>query len=441
MRLEQRKRAPRRGMWRCLPACVLLWVAGPAARADLKAGVAAVNATPPLEMQAPLGGYGERMNRPAEGVHDTLWAKALMLDDGTRRFCLVTLDQLGLPRSVKESLMPRLAAEGWTEATVMILPSHTHTGPEMMAMNHRNRLQVPQLGIFKPELLDFMVQRLAEVIRAASRHSTSVRFGVGSVRTEGLQRNRRGAPEIDPELTVVRIDRNDGTPLAALVQFTGHPTIMTAQDMHYSGDWPGYLQREMEALIGGGAVVMYFNGAEGDQSVIAPDGGSRYEQAERFGRQVAIRAWRLYETIRPAQTGPLAFTCRPVELPPAVPHRDYHKTGGQEYGLTPEVLSVVLNEWLPRSAAIHALRLGDLVIAGVPGEMTAELGLQVKARLRKAGAKHPVIGGLANEWISYMLSPAQYERGGYEASVSFYGPSLGPRMVEAAVEAAERLLP
>ena len=35
----------------------------------LKAGVARLDLTPPLEMKSPLGGYGARMNAPAEGVH------------------------------------------------------------------------------------------------------------------------------------------------------------------------------------------------------------------------------------------------------------------------------------------------------------------------------------------------------------------------------------
>ena len=46
------------------------------------------------------------------------------------------------------------------------------------------------------------------------------------------------------------------------------------------------------------------------------------------------------------------------------------------------------------------------------------------------------IGGLADEWISYMLSKEEYEKGGYEASVSFYGPTLGPLVVDRIVDAA-----
>ncbi|MCA9439451.1 MAG: neutral/alkaline non-lysosomal ceramidase N-terminal domain-containing protein, partial [Candidatus Omnitrophica bacterium] len=87
------------------------------------------------------------------------------------------------------------------------------------------------------------------------------------------------------------------------------------------------------------------------------------------------------------------------------------------------------------------LRLNDLLIIGIPGEMTAEIGKKLRDQVaEKTGVKHPIIGGLANEWISYILSPEQYNGGGgYEASVSFYGPQLGPTVMAAALKGAEKL--
>src|SRR4051794_24596384 len=64
----------------------------PCAAGELKAGVARVDLTPSLELNAPLGGYGERMNRPAEGIHDRIYAKALVLASGDKKFALVTVD-------------------------------------------------------------------------------------------------------------------------------------------------------------------------------------------------------------------------------------------------------------------------------------------------------------------------------------------------------------
>ena len=90
-------------------AWIVLLVIGPcrATAVELRAGVARVDLTPPLGMKAPLGGYGERMNRPAEGVHDRIFAKALVVSDGTRKFALVTADLLGFAPAFKPAVVER----------------------------------------------------------------------------------------------------------------------------------------------------------------------------------------------------------------------------------------------------------------------------------------------------------------------------------------------
>jgi len=95
---------------------------------------------------------------------------------------------------------------------------------------------------------------------------------------------------------------------------------------------------------------------------------------------------------------------------------------------------------VPSETRSTCLRLGELVILGVPAELAAQLGLEAKTKARQAtGASSVAIGGLANEWISYALPSAEYAKGGYEASVSFYGEPLGAMLVEGAVRAAQGL--
>lgn len=84
--------------------------------------------------------------------------------------------------------------------------------------------------------------------------------------------------------------------------------------------------------------------------------------------------------------------------------------------------------------------MGDLVILGVPGEMAAQLGIEIKSKGREiTGARSVTIGGLADEWVSYMLPAGEYRKGGYEASVSFYGETLGATIVEGVVRSARGL--
>ena len=75
----------------------------------LRAGVAHVDLTPPLEMKAALGGYGDRDSKPATGVHDAVWAKALLLVRGEQKFVVVTADVLAFPHQFKATVIARLA--------------------------------------------------------------------------------------------------------------------------------------------------------------------------------------------------------------------------------------------------------------------------------------------------------------------------------------------
>src|SRR5574340_7133 len=93
---------------------------------ELRAGVARVDLTPPLDIKATLGGYGARMSKPAVGVHDRVLGKALVLADGAERFALVTADVLAFPPGFEDAVAEALAGAGWTKDRILLLPSHSH---------------------------------------------------------------------------------------------------------------------------------------------------------------------------------------------------------------------------------------------------------------------------------------------------------------------------
>lgn len=415
---------------------ILLALCMPANGTGLLANVATTDITPPAEMKYALGGYGERMSQPAEGIHDPIYAKALVLKKDTLKYALVTLDLLGLPSNVKMDLVSRISAHGWNMDNIMLLPSHSHGSLEMAALNSRNLLNIPQIGIYQPELLAFFMDKLEALILEADRDHQPVKVGTKSRMIDGLNRNRRNDPESDEELLVTRIDLVNGKPLAVLVNWTAHPTITGSRDMLLSAEWPGFLQKELQDLIGNGVTVMYFNGAVGDQSVVLKEPGTSYERLRLYGRKIAPLAFDLYREIIPSANVALAYNYSRVSLPRQTAHPQFMKTVGDEYGMDENSVKVVMKTLFPESTATGALQLGDLLIVGVPGEMTAPLGLMVKRRLKESGASYVAIGGLADEWISYILTRDQYARGGYESSVSFYGDSLGEIISGAMIQTA-----
>ncbi len=426
--------------------CVIVLVFAdkvPAAESGpIQAGVARVNLTPPMEMKAALGGYGARESRPATGVHDSVWAKALLLTRGDRKFVLVTADVLGFPPQFKAAVVERLAPQGWTANQILLLPSHSHTSFDLMALHPGNVFGNRQVGLFHKELFEHTANKLAEAVRDAGKSVGLILEGSTTISVQDRNRNRRrGLSVHDTALTVTRIDASNGTPLAVLVNWTAHPTFMNEDDMLFSGDWPGHMQRTIEALVGHGVTALYYNGAEGDQSPVPPaDAGSRWERAERYGREIGIVAWRAWEKIQPHDVKEFAYHTEDIALPKRQWHPDFMKTGGAEYGLDESKMQGFVDQLNPTQTHSTCLRLGDLEILGVPGEMATQLGMDIKSKAKQfTDASSITIGGLADEWVSYILAPEEYHKGGYEASMSFYGETLGPTLVEGVVRCAHGL--
>jgi hypothetical protein len=304
----------------------------------------------------------------------------------------------------------------------------------MNAMNRNNVFNNKAIGIFDESLLTFTADRIAQTIVEANKSFQSVRVGTDSTHVQGMNGNRRGSPIVDDELTVTRIDTADGKPFVVFVNWTAHPTFMNEKIMVVCADWPGYLQREIEALFPG-ATCMYTNGAEGDIAPRGVDGPSPFAKAEAYGRAIAIKVFNLYPHIVPVDNARLDFSMTTLALPDRVAPPALLDAAGPEYGLTKENIATLVNTMSPATSYLGVLRIGGLVAVAIPGEMTSSLGVQIKQALAQAGAPHPIIAGLANEWISYMLPPEEYSKGGYEPGVSFYGDQLGPVVVKQAIAA------
>jgi hypothetical protein len=321
----------------------------------------------------------------------------------------------------------------------MLVASHSHGSTEMNAMNSKNVFDNKAIGIYDERLLTFTADQIAKAVADADKQYQPVSAGTASTKIDGMNRNRRDAPLVDNELTVTRLDGADGKPVAVLVNWTAHPTFSGPQTMELTADWPGYLQREIEGFVPG-ATCLYSNGAEGDVSTAGAQGPSEFARMEDYGRKLAVKVLALLPEIKTMPEPVFDFSMTTLNLPEHVVPAALKDAAGPEYGLTPENLPALLEAVSPKSSYIGVLRLGDLLAVSIPGEMASSLGLEIKAALRDAGAKNPVIAGLGNEWISYMLPPDEYHKGGYEPGVSFYGEGLGPSVVKQAIDAGTAMM-
>jgi neutral ceramidase len=421
-------------------AVLLLLAAAPSASA-LTAGAAKVDITPDLKALAPVvqGGYGARMGRPAEGVHDRIFVRALAVADGERKACLVSMDLTGVPDNLHRELVERLRPElGLDYGSLLLAATHSHSAPG----NHSPAppLLAAIFGRYNQKLYEFIRDRTEQAIRDAFSGLQPARIGVAERDLPGFKRNRRaeeGATINDDAMTVLYAATPQGQPIALVVFFAAHPTVLGADNLLISGEWPGAMARAIEFAMPG-VVAMHINGAEGDQSP-SGDFGKGYAFVQFYGAALAQQAVELATSAPMQSEGPVASAWQELQLPEAEVSPAFMQTTGKEYNISKEVAQTLIRQLGVSSIPVSALRIGGLVVAAVPGEAISELGLKLKERARAAGAQHAAIAGLAGRDVSYILSEEQYNRGGYEASMSFYGPKLGEVIFSALGRLIEKL--
>ncbi|GMV36865.1 MAG: hypothetical protein AMXMBFR61_13730 [Fimbriimonadales bacterium] len=417
------------------------------AGADLSAGVARVSLTPdPRAEKVPLGGYTARGNKKAIGVRDEVGATALVLSSGGQRFAIVSCDLLTVPASLSEAVAARLP--DWKEQDLVLCATHTHCAPDSQRLNRRMKFPVPGIATFDQKALDWTAERIANAIRTAdagrepvtlwtasaeaglSRGRRPTEASLPSCRGPALGRlpqllRRRTAPHTEPDvLHVAEFRRAEGTPLALLVNYAAHPTIFDDKMLKISAEWPGELARCWERR-NPGAHLLFLNGALGDRSPIADKGRDDDERVALYARALlpVISGAR---NLQPAVNGGLLVRTAVASLPPAQPHPELVQEMAAQ-GIPKGLLGPVVQGFAPPVAPMRLLQIGGWRVLFVPGEPTTRAG----AELRRA-ARADFVVSFAGDWVGYVLTPEEYARGGYEATVSFHGPHLLDALLAAA---------
>ena len=297
-------------------------------------------------------------------------------------------------------------------------------------MERRNQAGNPHIGLFDEKVLLFPRDRVAQALKEAAANLRPVQVGVGVQRVDGMNRNRRhdGDPT-DEDMTILRLDTDDGKPYVVVVNYTAHPTISVPETMLISCDWPGFMARTVQDLVPG-AECVYTNGSEGDVAPRGYTGGSRYEMMENYGRKLGILAAALAKSIETQPVSTFTVQQHVVELPGKQPSPDFLKIAGDEYHVTADQLDGLLDMIWPTKAPLYLLRIDDFGVVSFPGEPITAIGQAAKEKLAALGVKHPVVVALTSEHIGYILTPEEYAKSGYEVTASFFGPTLGPVMLQ-----------
>jgi len=355
---------------------------------QLTAGVAQVDITPPTGVA--MYGYGARGKNVSEGIHDRLYAGALVLANGTTKLAIATID-IGAVRKENAENIKAMVRKQTDIQNILLIASHTHSGPAQWIKETE--------------------KRIAEVIIEADRNRKSARIGVGvgEVR-EGHNRrmitsderlimfwaNRDRIPTspVDYQLGVIRIEGSDG-PIATLVNFTCHPVVAGPGNLLYSADYPGAMKRILKEKIGG--QVMYLPGASGDINPFwdkTPPNEGAFEQIEKMGRAIADEVLQVSRHIIEYDEMPrISFKNETIPL------ASRQDTARVERKILAEINTVLIGE--------------NLALAAFPGEFFVEHGLSLKKR---SPFKYTFFIGYCNDQLAYFPTIQSTLYGGYGAA-------------------------
>lgn len=468
---------------------------------QLFAGVGRVNITPPVGVD--LMGTSRRW-APANGIHQALYATCLVLATGEDSIALIDCDLLSIPNPTSAEWRERVGTVIGTDGShVLLACTHTHHGPA--TSTHMPKIGGDQTQFREEELayIAHLGHQLESAARLAVFNLKPAHLAAGSGRSD-LAVNRReesadGRIVIgrnyerpnDPEVKVLRVDTGDGTPLAAVINFTSHPTFSATLSRLISSDFYGTTRDVVEQLTG--ATPLYFNGAAGD--IIPLD--YLYNDTtvvENVGRQLGCEAARVYFGLTTQPTEPTIefeqsvsrlklYRYAPINRPPITHFKIKNRRLELELQPLPSLAEAeagleeirkrlrelraknerngVINPFIYQElwakklvddlkagtvrhtahAEIQAVRLDDIALVAVPGEAFVKMALLVK---EKSPFKYTFFIAYANGAIGYIPMREDYPKGGYEVENAFkgygYPAALVPGSAELIVETCLELL-
>ncbi|HEX8529209.1 MAG TPA: neutral/alkaline non-lysosomal ceramidase N-terminal domain-containing protein [Cytophagales bacterium] len=391
------------------------------ARADtIRAGWAKVNITPPQPM--PLAGYGMRKGRIYKSVHDSLWARAFVFDNGVRKAALVTLDLLIVPPALTEALARQLPGTGFTLDQVYLTATHSHHS----AGGWAHRLSGWAIaGTYHQAWVDRLAGHIRQAIQGADGAKRHASLGVGTFPAGELVFNRLALGNPTDSLVRVLKIRQDRGATAALVTFSAHATCLHADKSILSRDYPGILVDSLEKSTQIDFAA-FCAGAVGSHAPEAD--GQHFEKASNMGQFLAQKILVDFGRI------PVVAETEVAVANLALPLRRPQWRIGENVRLRPWVFYAFFGRY---GANLKAMRIGSTVWVGTPCDFSGELVPPLQGQAAPATL---FVTSFNGAYIGYITNDACYDRPHYETrDMNWYGPQNGAYLSEAITELLKRL--
>jgi hypothetical protein len=438
--------AARLSDWRTFVVALCTAAAFAARAGELRVGGGRVSVTTPVAEFPYLPSDTPSLNTgPGErrftGVHDEVYARALLIDDGVQRVALIALEVTAVPRAdeITQAVAQQL---GISSDNVMVTATHTHSVPLFSysggVSNPREEREIQRLkqGAVQAARQAAVSLQPARIAFARGQAWVNVNNGEQS----GSKTGYDPLGPSDKSLDVLRFTSPEGEPIALLLNYASHAEVMFRSVTHnegyeVTGDLPGAVSRLLEASEAGAPLVLFTSGAEGDQLTL-------FKSLQPAGRLPATDEGAAGWALLDVQARRLAGSV--LELTATMPGGESHarvaaRTGsvtcpGEQLRLNPKTGAALIEDRPAITIPLSLIRINDIALAGVGGDVASEIGQHFKAASPLAAS---TLITLAGESVGYIFADASYEHPGHGLTKSPLKPHCADRAI---VEGLVRLI-
>ncbi|MCK5440777.1 MAG: neutral/alkaline non-lysosomal ceramidase N-terminal domain-containing protein [Maribacter sp.] len=404
-------------------------------KGQLLAGFARTNITPTIVNGTPnaskgefntikMAGFGD--GKIAVGVHDSIFAKAIAVEVNGEEVVFISADMVLIPELVVLEVAENLKGE-ISRKQLFFGATHTHSSignciPGFVGKSFG--------GEFQPEVVHWLSKKFTKLILDARKDKLPSKFSSGNIRTPNLVRNRiiGETGRLNDRLNLVSFSQDNGRK-AVIGIFAAHATTISTWNDEYSGDYPGYFQRSLEAK--GTDLALFFAGTVGSHTNKGE--GEKFEKAKYVGETLADSAMVVINTMEYDSVMILASSTTQLEIPKlqAFSISDTRK-------LSPFMGSQLMPEL--KSMYVQGLKLNDFIWLTFPYELSGEYGINLKNALELEGY-NSALTSFNGQYLGYIVPQKYYYYDTYEARLmGWYGPSMGDYLMELNYRLANALI-
>lgn len=375
-----------------------------APRAGFTIGFSKVNLTPRKPLST--AGYGKRLGKLYKTVHDSIYVRSMVIDNGTQRVAIVSADLLIIPPTVTALLERQLPQVNFTLDNTYLGATHSHNSIGNWATGVTSLIY----GIYEDSVVQFIADRIKMSILRASQNMLPATAKIDSVAIpDGVYNRVTDDGPVDPLLRMIEIERSDSTKLL-FTSYTAHATCLFSRDLELSGDYPGKLLQLLEA--GKYDFAMFMAGAVGSHGPAAPDGG--WICVDWMAEKIAGKVGDAH--FEPMKNNFLEMHRVPLALSEPQPKVL------QQWRLRPGLFRTAFGEY---PTFINVLRFGDVVLMGTPCDFSGEFNFSLDSLAATVGV-FPIVTSFNGGYIGYLTPEKYYDIDHYETQLmNWYGPGNG----------------